>query len=437
MRNVFRRFQQDVTCKSIPLDFARVISKDFSTYNCLTRKLQDFFDMVLSPDYVCTFDMNPTGIFQLISKFQADMTEKPSRESHGFRACADCLEREQDKSNIIARTFGKDAKPLFHLRTFFHKLASRPGDQLSAAVRKFLTELIEEERNWSSMLSESIDALLTVASNVTEAIPQLRRDILQWSPKRDETIAQLLPIIEKLHETTKNVAITQTVSSSVGIVGGAIAIGGLILAPFTFGASLVPTAIAGGVVSGLGAATAIGAAVSEIVIDKGQMEKAMACLQQDKVLFDGVANQIKYMNLNSTLLLRYIPQDELESFISVITDPKSTAMQSVSATPQLDPRIAINIARLLSVGGRTLVMPVSRLVIAGTIAASRVAVLALAHGIAAVGVALDIANLVVAGVKLGKGAKSQSAEKLEEAIVRLEEEKEIVDNCLNDIDLDL
>lgn len=386
--------------------------------------------------------MNPASIFEQTSRFQCNMmkTESTVKDDTGFRLCATFLENEQDECNTLAAFFQQSSKPLVHLRTFLVEIAKKAefGDSVSLMLRKILLRLDEEERNWSDMLSDSIDALLTVAANVTEAIPQLRRDIQHWSPQRDETIAQLRPIIDKLHETTKNVAITQTVSSSVGIVGGAIAIGGLIMAPFTMGASLIPTAIAGGVVSGVSAVTAIGASVTEIFVDKDEMKKATACLERDKELFQDVANQIKYLNLNSSLLLRYIPQDELESFVGVITDPKSKAMKgfSSSSVPRANAKIALNVVGLLSFGGKAVLMPVSRLVLVGTIAASRVAVLALAHGVAAVGVALDVANLIIAGVKLGKGARSESAQRLEEVVKRLEAEKRIIDNCLNDIGLE-
>lgn len=395
--------------------------------------------MLLTPDFVCAFDMNPANIFEQVSQFQSDMkTKSIDRDNNGFRLCASFLEKEEDRSNLIARFCLDSSTPLLHLKTFLNEIAAKTqeGDNISFTFRRSLLRLNEDERKWSEMLSDGIDALLAVAANVTDAIPQLRRDIVHWSPQRDETIGQLRPIIKKLHETTKNVAITQTVSSSVGIVGGAIAIGGLIMAPFTLGASLIPTAIAGGVVSGVSAATAIGAAVTEVIIDKDEMKKATACLEQDKLLFQGVADQIKYLNVNSCLLLRYIPQDELESFIGVITDPKSKVMRSISLAPKGNPKIALNIAGLVSLGGKAVLMPVSRLVLAGTIAASRVAVLAVAHGVAAIGVALDVANLVLAGVKLGKGARSQSAERLEEVVTRLEEEKLIMDNCLNDISLE-
>ena len=148
----------------------------------------------------------------------------------------------------------------------------------------------------STMFFESLQSFREISSKVNDAAEQLRKDIKEWLPKREESIEKMKEIIEKLNKTTKDVAITQTVSSSVGIVGGAIAIGGLILAPFTLGASLIPSAIAGGVVSGLGAATAIGATVAEIVIDKGEMEKAKTCIEEDKVLFEEVAKMMENLN---------------------------------------------------------------------------------------------------------------------------------------------
>ena len=121
------------------------------------------------------------------------------------------------------------------------------------------------------------------------------------------------------------------------------------------------------------------------------------------------------------MLLRYIPQDELESLISAMTDPQSTARLSISSKFQADPRIAINTCQIGSFGGKA-VVDASQSVggSAGTIVASKTAfLLPWRKAIAGIGVALlDIANLVLASVKLGKGAKSENAEKLEEVVER-------------------
>jgi len=414
---------------NFPIQFAHLVNKDFSCYKVLLRKLTEFLDLVTSNEYVGAFGVEPKDLFFNISTFQGNISVRQSDTCRGFEICENLITREQEGLGETAKLLTCTSRPLFHLKDLLRKLNDE--DRLSpAGIEGVMHDLQQEETDMSTLFSESLLSFLEVSCKVNDAVEQLRKDIEEWLPKRSISVSQIKEIIDKLNKTTKDVAITQTVSSSVGIVGGAIAIGGLILAPFTLGATLIPSVIAGGVVSGLGAATAIGAAVAEIVIDKGEMEKATKCIEEDKILFEEVAKRIENLHRNSTMLLRYVPLDELESFISVMTDPQSTAMISISSKSQVDPRIAINVARLVSIGGKAVVMPVSRLVIAGTIAASRVAVLALAHSIAAIGVALDIANLVLASVKLGKGAKSENAEKLEEVVKKMEEERDIIENCL-------
>ena len=97
-------------------------------------------------------------------------------------------------------------------------------------------------------------------------------------------------IIEKLNKTAKDVAIAQAVSSSVGIVGGVIAIGCLIVAPFTFGTSLMSNRWR----SSFGPWSGNGhwRNIAGIVIDKGEMGKAKTCIEKDEVLFVKVAKGI-------------------------------------------------------------------------------------------------------------------------------------------------
>ncbi|XP_062569720.1 uncharacterized protein LOC134231770 [Saccostrea cucullata] len=81
-----------------------------------------------------------------------------------------------------------------------------------------------------------------------------------------------IEIIDGLECRRKIVNIASIVGSSVGLVGAALAVGGLIAAPFTAGVSLGLT-IAGGVVGGVGGFTSAGSKISEFILNKATYPK--------------------------------------------------------------------------------------------------------------------------------------------------------------------
>lgn len=409
---------------NFPLQFAHIVNKDFSCHEVLLTKLTQFLDLVTSRQYLDTFSLEPKDLFFNISTFQTDISARQSDTCRGFEICENIIGRESrglgERSKLLACT----SRPLLHLKDLFRKL-SDDGKLSQAGIEGVITDLQQEEIDTLTMISESLRLYEELSCMTNNATNQLLKDIKEWLPKRTRSITEMKKIIEKLNKTTKDVAITHTVSSTVGLVGGVAAIVGLILAPFTFGASLIPSAIIGGVVSGLGAGTAIVAAVAEIVISKGEMEKATTCLEEDKVLFEIVSQQLETSNRNFTILAKYIPPDEQ-------LDTQSTAMRNSLSPFQIDPRIAIDVVRFGSFVGKVVLMPVTRMTFSGTIAVSKAILMPLAHGVAAIGVALDIANLVLASVKLGKGAKSGHAEKLEDVVQQMEEEKFLMEKLQND-----
>lgn len=422
---------------NLSVEFANVINKDIRCYQVLLRKLQDFLELVTCDDYLCTFQVEPSDIFLNISTFQQDVAIKHDRESLGLENSKRILKREHDENVGTSWLLDCTSRPLVHLRELFGKL-EHEGRLCPSGLSVIIHSLENEDREMEEMFVESIQSFLDVSSAVSNAFDRLRHDIKEWLPKREETIARLKEIAGQLNKTTRDVAISQTVGSSVGILGGLVAIGGLVLSPFTLGLSLIPAAVAGGLIGGAGALTAIGSTLAEIIIDKNLVDKATCCLEEDKILTEALVGQIRDFNGTSSLLLRYIPQDELESFVSVATYEQSSANPDLTSTPDdIGPRLGITVSRLVTVGGKAIAMPVTKMVIAGTVAASRMVAMAVAHSIAVIGIGLDIANIVLAGIKLGKGAKSENATKLEGAIADLEKGKrEITEIYLDSEDCD-
>lgn len=210
---------------------------------------------------------------------------------------------------------------------------------------------------------------------------------------RDETIAVLEEIIELLHKTTKNVAISNAVGSSVSAVGGIIFIGGLIAAPFTLGASLVPMAIAGGVTAGLGDATVIGSSIAGVTIDSKQFDKAKTCIENDRSHLEILRKEIECH--------RKMYQFAID-LIEKTVHPASGSCMASNPDPA-GPRLGYIAARAVAPGIATSsTVAASRVVATGTITGARAFVMALARMTAVAGLGLDIAMIAFNAVKLGK-----------------------------------
>ena len=109
---------------------------------------------------------------------------------------------------------------------------------------------------------------------------QDRRDLRELQEKTEkmnshakETIESLRAAAKKLDDVWKDCKISHTVGTSVGILGGLLTIGGGIATVLTAGAA-TPLLIAGLCVGGAGAATNLGTAIVEAVINSAEIKEA-------------------------------------------------------------------------------------------------------------------------------------------------------------------
>lgn len=79
-------------------------------------------------------------------------------------------------------------------------------------------------------------------------------------------------IIDELEGRRRNVNISNIVGSSIGMFGSALAVAGVIVAPFTAGVSLGLT-VGGAVIGSLSSVTVVGANITETVLNKDANEK--------------------------------------------------------------------------------------------------------------------------------------------------------------------
>ena len=116
-----------------------------------------------------------------------------------------------------------------------------------------------------------------------------------WCPVRRQTITFLEEQRDDILKIVRDVRIAKIAGSATSlVVGGALTITGLILIPFTFGASIGLT-LAGAGVGALGTATSFGAAVVSKVMTSSMLKEANEHIKLDQQLSSIVNNiAIKY-----------------------------------------------------------------------------------------------------------------------------------------------
>ncbi|XP_062620288.1 uncharacterized protein LOC134281865 [Saccostrea cucullata] len=142
-------------------------------------------------------------------------------------------------------------------------------------------------------------------------------------------------IIDVLEGHRQNVNTSSIVRSSVGLVGSALAIGGLIAASFTAGVSL-GLAVAGGVIGTLGSATVMGTKVTEFVLSRDaipMLERYQMNLRERSRCMENSLSDL---------------QKEMERFITEDTDIiNTTAVQTATGALRMLGGLPIIIVRVI------------------------------------------------------------------------------------------
>ena len=95
---------------------------------------------------------------------------------------------------------------------------------------------------------------------------------IKWHISARGIARRLRKIADHFEEVAFDTGITKTVGGSVGVIGAGLSITGLILAPFTFGASTGLT-IAGAATGAAGGITSVTGNIVQMVNDKADSEK--------------------------------------------------------------------------------------------------------------------------------------------------------------------
>ena len=127
---------------------------------------------------------------------------------------------------------------------------------------------------------EELDGLFYDLLNLLDNIEEFHQFYPSWKKKREETMRTIKEMIDWLNKVQFDVNVSRLTGASAGIVGGGLALAGLILIPFTFGASLGLT-ISGVAVGGSGAVISNGASIGSMSWDVAYKKKLGALLEED------------------------------------------------------------------------------------------------------------------------------------------------------------
>ncbi len=249
---------------------------------------------------------------------------------------------------------------------------------------------------------------------------ELRMAYTIWNPIRKKIITQLRLKEEELIRTTKNVRIARGVGAGVGIIGGAVAIGGFIMAPFTLGGSLLVSGIGAGI-GAAGGLTSIGATVAEKVIEKSELKEVNNLLTIHDQLCKEMQSLYKLLEDEARRLAHDNPRLSSDDVMFSILRAGETAI------------------RVGSVGAGVSIAGVGA--VEGGIFAARIASRAVAS-VAVVGGVLNAILLPVSVIELGMTVHALATEKNTRAISELrtlieefEKNRLSVENYFNSVSL--
>ncbi|XP_030041719.1 apolipoprotein L4 [Microcaecilia unicolor] len=218
----------------------------------------------------------------------------------------------------------------------------------------------------------------------------------------EKCIAELRQIAENIDEFHYGATVASVTGSAVSAAGGITTIIGLVLTPFTFGASLIVTGVGLGVAA-LGGVTSATATISDTVKDKVERKKVDELMQQYEKDMKNINKCLKSIHH----LVERIRNDEnfskftMEDLKPFMTMAVPRAGRGVVSVVEI-----VRLAQLSKVAGS---------------AARGIQVAAAATGVlAGIFLIMDAIYITKDAMDLQKGAKTESAAKIRQAADELE-----------------
>lgn len=225
------------------------------------------------------------------------------------------------------------------------------------------------------------------------------KEITKWKQSRDIALKKLNELADQLDNVHYNTNIAKLSGNSLGIVGGTIAVVGLLSAPFTYGLSLGLTI--GGTCAGVaGAATNLGSSLTEDIIAKKLCKEAEDLMKED---------------LKETeILTKIFASRELSR--NLINKTGKIAANSL----QKSAHVANILVKAEQAGGE--LANASKILLS-----SSNALRVLGIGASLIFITLDVIELIDTSFDVHDGSKSKYATKIRELIVKLENNKKEIE----------
>ena len=265
-----------------------------------------------------------------------------------------------------------------------------------------------------------------------------------WAPERQNILEELRRIRDEIQRQARIHTIGCITYSSVGLVGGGLAIAGIVTAPVTFGASLALTVagVATGVTSGVAGVThgvvKFGIVKKHCNIAQESLKKHNKACKKMKELVLLLKNDIDTIKADITdghrLDTSHIKEGAKQSG-GVVSVGKGIANLVQSSQALAVYRIAGNadeVAKVMRLGTALddIIPSALKDVSKGVSKLSTEALSVLA----AVGIIIDLGSLIYNAVdlaKIEKGKLCSEAEKLHKVIEQMEHEYEVLNDCFN------
>ena len=170
-----------------------------------------------------------------------------------------------------------------------------------------------------------------------------------WQQVRNETIHLLQEHRDEVFELIRNTRITKIAGATTSLaVGGALGVTGVILLPFTFGASIGLT-VAGAAVGAAGSTTVLAASITSRVMSNKKLRLAQEHISLDKKL-SGLVN-------NAASSISQAIQQNPDTFIKVYGGVDIGGRFGVGIAKGIDTRVGVGIeasGAAIRVGGAVL-----------------------------------------------------------------------------------
>ncbi|GFR10641.1 uncharacterized protein TNCT_707851 [Trichonephila clavata] len=306
-----------------------------------------------------------------------------------------------------------------------------------------------------------------------------------WKKLRLENIKKLKEIAREIQSDKYNGCIAKIVGGSIGIVGGAIAGASLLCPPLAV--VTVPLAIGGGVASFLGGGVIVGTTGTELVLLKKKLEEAKALINEEEENFSRMEHWFTHSEELVEAIEELIGEDLLKNLMEEgqnllnavkkasdgnLTTILKEIMKKICESSNIVREFGIQIAPIVisfvlvacvisgkhrfvlncalmtqslmigltsttdvGVGAGRLV---AGLAMNGTSAAAKILPGTIGRAVAlgtfvALGIALDVLNVVLASIAIHKGARSSQADEVLRVANLLEEEYSFLLNVYGEI----